>query len=107
MAQARGVLLMTELPDRASRLVVFTGIDDAKFRRPITPGDQVRIEVDVLTWNRRRGGRMQGRAFVDGKLACEAIISCQLVPRPAPPQPPAPLAPAPEENAELEPVGGK
>ena len=80
MAQAGGIILMHELPDRAAKLVVFTGIEQAKFRRPVTPGDQLRIEVDVLSFRPRRG-RIEGKAFVDGKLACEAILSCQVVPR--------------------------
>jgi 3-hydroxyacyl-[acyl-carrier-protein] dehydratase len=80
MAQAGGIIMMYELPDRQSKLVVFTGIERAKFRRPITPGDQIRIEVEVLSF-RLRAGRIQGRAFVDGKLACEATLTCQVVPR--------------------------
>src|SRR5271170_6037718 len=80
MAQAGGVLLLTEIPDRESKLVFFTGIERAKFRRPVVPGDQLRIEVDVLNW-RPRAVRMQGRCTVEGKLACEAIVMCQLVPR--------------------------
>lgn len=84
MAQAGGVLLLSEIPDRDEKLVVFTGIEEAKFRRAVVPGDQLRIEVETLTWG-RRGSRMQGRAFVDGKLACEAIVKCQLVPRVRPP----------------------
>jgi 3-hydroxyacyl-[acyl-carrier-protein] dehydratase len=80
MAQAGGALLLTEIPDRADKLMVFTGIEGAKFRRPVTPGDQVRFEVDVLQW-RSRAVKMQGKAFVDGKLVCEAIVMCQLVPR--------------------------
>jgi len=80
MAQAGGALLLTEIPDRADKLMVFTGIEEAKFRRPVTPGDQVRFEVDVLQW-RSRAVKMQGNAFVDGKLVCEAIVMCQLVPR--------------------------
>ena len=86
MAQAGGALLLTEIPDRAEKLMVFTGIDNAKFRRPVVPGDQLRIEVTVLNW-RSRAVRMQGAVTVDGKLACEATITCQLVPRPgsAPP----------------------
>ncbi|KAA6462929.1 3-hydroxyacyl-ACP dehydratase FabZ [Acidobacteria bacterium AB60] len=80
MAQAGGIIMMYELEDRNSKLVVFTGIDEAKFRRPITPGDQVRIEVEVISFKPRRG-RISGKAFVDGKLACEAILSCQVVPR--------------------------
>jgi len=80
MAQAGGALLLTEIPDREDKLMVFTGIEGAKFRRPVTPGDQVRFEVDVLQW-RSRAVKMQGKAFVDGKLVCEAIVMCQLVPR--------------------------
>ncbi len=80
MAQAGGIIMMTELEDRHSKLVVFTGIERAKFRRPVTPGDQLRIEVEVLSF-RPRAGRMAGRALVDGKLACEATLTCQVVPR--------------------------
>ena len=80
MAQAGGIIMMDELEDRLSKLVVFTGIEEAKFRRPITPGDQVRLEVEVLSFRPRRG-RIAGRAYVDGKLACEATLSCQVVPR--------------------------
>ena len=60
--------------------MVFTGIERAKFRRPVVPGDQLRIEIDVLNW-KPRAVRMQGRCTVEGKLACEAIVMCQLVPR--------------------------
>ena len=89
MAQAGGALLLTEIPDRDQKLMVFTGIDNAKFRRPVVPGDQLRIEVTVLNW-RSRAVRMQGSVTVDGKLASEATITCQLVPRPgsAPPSTP-------------------
>ena len=80
MAQAGGVLLLIEFPDREHKLLLFTGIERAKFRRPVTPGDQLRIEVDVLVW-RGNAGRMQGRGYVDGKVACEAIISCRLLDR--------------------------
>ena len=80
MAQAGGIMLMHDLPDRAEKLVVFTGIERAKFRRPVTPGDQLRIEIDVLSF-RPRAGRIAGRALVDGKLACEATLTCQVVPR--------------------------
>jgi 3-hydroxyacyl-[acyl-carrier-protein] dehydratase len=80
IAQAGGALLLTEVPDRDSKLMVFTGIERAKFRRPVVPGDQLRIEIDVLNW-KPRAVRMQGRCTVEGKLACEAIVMCQLVPR--------------------------
>jgi 3-hydroxyacyl-[acyl-carrier-protein] dehydratase len=74
------VLLLTELNDRDQKLVFFTGIEKARFRRPVVPGDQLRIEVDVLSW-RSIAGRMGGKVFVDGKLVAEAIISCALVDR--------------------------
>jgi len=80
MAQCGAVLLLTEIQDRNDKLVFFTGIERARFRRPVVPGDQLRIEVDVLVW-RRITGRMDGKVFVDGKLVAEAIISCALVDR--------------------------
>jgi 3-hydroxyacyl-[acyl-carrier-protein] dehydratase len=80
MAQAGGVLLLTEFPDRAEKLLLFTGIERARFRRPVIPGDQLRIEVDVLAW-RGTAGRMQGKAYVGDKLACEAIVTCRLLNR--------------------------
>ena len=80
MAQAGGVLLFTEVEDRESKLVLFTGIERAKFRRPVVPGDQLRIEVDVRVW-RGNAGRMEGRAYVGDKLAAEALVSCRLVNR--------------------------
>lgn len=81
IAQAGGALLLREFPDRESKLMVFTGIEAAKFRRPVTPGDQLRIEVEVLQW-RSRAVKMKGIATVEGKVACEATVMCQLVPRP-------------------------
>src|SRR5467141_1378459 len=64
MAQAGGVLLLSAIPDPESKLVVFTGIERARFRRPVTPGDQLRLEVDVTAW-RGTAGRMAGKAFVN------------------------------------------
>jgi 3-hydroxyacyl-[acyl-carrier-protein] dehydratase len=83
IAQAGGTLLLPEVPDRHTKLMVFTGIERAKFRRPVVPGDQLRIEINVLNW-KSRAVRMEGRVTVDGKLACEAIVMCQLVPRRSP-----------------------
>ena len=88
MAQAGGVLLLTEFPDRDQKLLLFTGIEKAKFRRPVVPGDQLRIDVDVLVW-RGTAGRMQGKAYVNDKLACEAIITCRLLDRDRPKAEPA------------------
>jgi 3-hydroxyacyl-[acyl-carrier-protein] dehydratase len=80
MAQAGGVLLLTEIEDRNSKLVLFTGIERAKFRRPVVPGDQLRVEVTVTAW-RGNAGRMEGMAFVGDKRAAEATISCRVVDR--------------------------
>jgi len=81
IAQAGGALLLTEIPDRESKLMVFTGIEGAKFRKAVVPGDQLRIEVTVLNW-RTTAVKLLGVATVDGKVACEATITCMLVPRP-------------------------
>jgi 3-hydroxyacyl-[acyl-carrier-protein] dehydratase len=97
IAQAGGALLLTEIPDRDSKLMVFTGIDSAKFRRPVVPGDQLRIEVTVLNW-RSSAVRMRGVVTVEGKLACEAIVMCALTTR-------APRQPAPPVIAAIEPAG--
>jgi 3-hydroxyacyl-[acyl-carrier-protein] dehydratase len=80
MAQAGGVLLLTEFEDRNEKLVLFTGIERAKFRRPVVPGDQLRIEVQVKVW-RGTAGRMEGKAYVGDKLVAEANVSCRLVDR--------------------------
>ena len=80
MAQAGGVLLLSEFDDRHEKLVVFTGIERARFRRPVVPGDTLRIEVNVKVW-RPDGGRMEGIAYVEGKKVAEATISCRLVAR--------------------------
>jgi 3-hydroxyacyl-[acyl-carrier-protein] dehydratase len=80
IAQAGGLLLLTEVPNRDEMLMVFTGIEKARFRRPVVPGDQLRIEVTVKAW-RVTAARLEGKAYVDGKLACEATVTCRLVPR--------------------------
>jgi 3-hydroxyacyl-[acyl-carrier-protein] dehydratase len=82
MAQAGGALLLTEfsVEERADKLMVFTGIEEARFRRPVTPGDQLRIEVTVVNW-RSRAVKMRGEVTVDGKIVADATITCQLVPR--------------------------
>ncbi len=80
IAQAGGALLLNEIPDRDSKLMVFTSIEDARFRRPVTPGDQLRIEVTVLNW-RSRAVKMGGVITVDDKVVCDATVMCQVVPR--------------------------
>ena len=81
MAQVGGVLLYRDIPDREKKLIYFTGIEDARFRRPVVPGDQLRIEMQLL--NRRNNyGKMQGQATVEGKLAAEAVVTFAIVERP-------------------------
>ena len=80
IAQAGGTLLMPEVQDPHNSLMVFTGIERAKFRSPVVPGDQLRIEVKVLNF-RPRYAKLEGEATVDGKLACEATVTCALVSR--------------------------
>ncbi len=82
IAQAGGALLLTEVEDRNNKVMVFTGIERAKFRRPVSPGDQLRIEVEVKNWRvipRMTAAKMQGVAYVAGKKVAEATVSCQLI----------------------------
>ncbi len=83
MAQVAGILTYRDLPDRDKKLIYFTGIENARFRRPVVPGDQLRIEMEVLN---RRGnfGKMQGRATVDGKTVADAVVLFAIVELPAP-----------------------
>jgi 3-hydroxyacyl-[acyl-carrier-protein] dehydratase len=67
IAQAGGVLLLPEVPEHHTKLMVFSGIDRARFRRPVVPGDQLRLEVDVLNW-KPRAARLEGKVYVEKKL---------------------------------------
>ena len=80
IAQAGGLLLLTEIPNRDEMLMVFTGIEKARFRRPVVPGDQLRIEALVKAY-RITAARLEGKAYVDGKIVAEATLTCRLVPR--------------------------
>lgn len=80
MAQAGALLIMLEAAAPGSKLIFFTGVDQGRFRRPVVPGDQLRIEVEVLAW-RSVHGKMQGQAFVGDRLAAEAILSCHVADR--------------------------
>jgi 3-hydroxyacyl-[acyl-carrier-protein] dehydratase len=80
IAQAGGALLLTEVPNRDELLMVFTGIERARFRRPVVPGDQLRIVVEVLAW-RMTAARLEGKAYVGDKVAAEAVVTCRLIPR--------------------------
>jgi len=80
MAQTGGLLLLQEVPDRDQKLLYFVAIDNARFRRPVVPGDQLRVEVVVNAW---RGDfcKLTGRASVGTELAAEAILMCKMVDR--------------------------
>jgi len=80
MAQAGGLLLLQDIPDRSKKLIYFAGIDEAKFRRPVVPGDQVRYELEVLRL-RSTFSKLAGRVTVDGQLCAEAVISSAMVDR--------------------------
>jgi len=80
LAQAGGILLLHDMADRASKLLYFTGIERARFRRPVVPGDQLRLEIEVLNL-RSNFCRLQARALVDGKVAAEAVLSSATVSR--------------------------
>jgi 3-hydroxyacyl-[acyl-carrier-protein] dehydratase len=79
MAQAAGILSFQTMDRRsdASSVYYFVGIDEARFKRPVVPGDQLRIEVEIT---KIRGGiwKYSGRATVDGHVACEASLMCTL-----------------------------
>jgi 3-hydroxyacyl-[acyl-carrier-protein] dehydratase len=81
MAQTGGLLLLQEIPDREKKLLYFVAIDGVRFRRPVVPGEQLRIEMHVLNW---RGDfcKLQGQATVNGELATEATLMCKMVDAP-------------------------
>src|ERR1700682_2230561 len=82
MAQAGGALLLTEVEDRSDKVIVFTGIERAKFRRPVSTGDQLRLEVEVTGWRAVPGmvaAQMHGEAYVGTRRVAEATVSCQLI----------------------------
>jgi 3-hydroxyacyl-[acyl-carrier-protein] dehydratase len=77
MAQTAGILVLKGIPDRDNKLVLLVSIDAARFRRPVVPGDQLRLEMLVI---RRKGSvaKMAGKATVDGVLVAEAEVMCKL-----------------------------
>ncbi|MGH9430675.1 MAG: 3-hydroxyacyl-ACP dehydratase FabZ [Terriglobia bacterium] len=81
MAQVAGVMIYRDLPQRESKLIYFTGIEGAKFRRPVVPGDQLRLEVDLLT-RRNNFGKVDARATVEGKLVAQAVLMFAIIDRP-------------------------
>jgi 3-hydroxyacyl-[acyl-carrier-protein] dehydratase len=86
MAQTGGLLLLLEIPDRERKLFYFAGVEEARFRRPVVPGDQLRMEVTVLKW-RQSFSKVHGIATVNGEVVAEATLKCMLVDRDATPAP--------------------
>jgi 3-hydroxyacyl-[acyl-carrier-protein] dehydratase len=80
MAQVAGVLVLSQIPDRANKLVLLATVEEAKFRKPVRPGDQLRIEMKV---GKRKASiaKMFGSATVDGVIVAEAIMLCKLADR--------------------------
>ncbi len=78
MAQVGGVLLLSSVDEPEGKLVYFSGIDAARFRQPVTPGDQLRFELELV---KLRGPicKMRGTAWVDGKLVAEANLMSSVV----------------------------
>src|SRR5215467_1924653 len=83
MAQVAGVLVLSQIPDRKKKLVLLAGVDGAKFRKPVRPGDQLRIEMKLLK-RKSALAKMSGAVTVDGALVAEAEMFCVLADRPAP-----------------------
>ncbi|MBA5868981.1 MAG: 3-hydroxyacyl-ACP dehydratase FabZ [Nitrospira sp. CR2.1] len=77
LAQVGGVLAFNSLGSVGRPVVYLTGIDAAKFRKPVVPGDILRLEVDVLK-KRAPFWKMQGKAFVDTELVCEAEVTAMV-----------------------------
>ena len=81
MAQVGAVWLISTVPDAASqlkdKLVLFAAIEQAKFRRPVFPGDQLRIEMELIK-RKATVSKMKGRATVDGKVVAEAVLMCNV-----------------------------
>src|ERR1700676_3836944 len=73
MAQVAGVLVLSQIPDRKSKLVLLASVEQAKFRRPVRPGDQLRIEM-ILAKRKTTIAKMFGTASVGGVVVAEATM---------------------------------
>jgi beta-hydroxyacyl-ACP dehydratase FabZ len=80
LAQAGGLLLLHDLEGRDGKLLYFTSIEKARFRRPVVPGDQVRYEVEVIQ-KRARYAKLAGKVMVGDTLAADAVITSAMVDR--------------------------
>ena len=73
MAQVGGILFLGRMEEPEGKIVYFAGIDKAKFRKPVLPGDQLRLELEVLRI-RKTSCKMRGTAYVDNELVAEAEL---------------------------------
>jgi beta-hydroxyacyl-ACP dehydratase FabZ len=80
MAQTGGVLLLASVEDPQDKVVYFMSLDNVKFRKPVVPGDQIRMEVELVQ-NRGRTVRLRGQALVDGVVVAEADMMARIVDR--------------------------
>jgi beta-hydroxyacyl-ACP dehydratase FabZ len=80
MAQAAGVLVAKLAPHTRGRLMFLASVEDAKFRRPVVPGDQLRLEMKMVRL-KATIAKMQGLATVDGQVVAEATLMCKLTER--------------------------
>ena len=78
MAQVAGILVGTLAPHTRGKVMFLASVEEAKFRKPVTPGDQLRIEMKILRL-KHTVAKMQGTATVDGQVAAEATLMCKLV----------------------------
>jgi len=77
MAQCAGVLVLQSLEDRANKLVLLVAIENARFRKPVIPGDTLRMEMKILK-RKASVAKMAGVATVDGTVVAEAEVMCKL-----------------------------
>jgi len=70
MAQAGGILLYHSIPNPDKKFVLFSKIDNMKFRKPVVPGDQLRLECELIKF-KARFFWLHGKAFVEGEVAVE------------------------------------
>jgi len=78
MAQTGGVLLLSEVHDRDKKLIMLVAVDHVRFRRPVIPGDQLKLELEVVAI-RDTFCKMDGKARVNGELAAEATMMCKMM----------------------------
>lgn len=77
MAQTAGVLVLKGMPDRENKLVLLVAIENARFRRPVVPGDTLRMEMRIIK-RKASVAKMAGIATVDGNVVAEAEVMCKL-----------------------------